>query len=66
MGHSWRRPGTTRAATTKKKSSLRLTWIVCLLADTIALLRAKAMIMDPKNSDLLEPMRPEQMHFVLF
>jgi hypothetical protein len=47
-------------------NSLRLTWIVCLLADTIALLRAKAMIMDPKNSDLLEPMRPEQMHFVLF
>ena len=42
-------------------NSLRLTWTVCLLADTVALLRAKAMLMDPENSDLLELMRPEQL-----
>lgn len=47
-------------------NSLRLTWIVCLLADTVALLRAKAMITEPKSSDLLEQIRPEQMHLDLF
>jgi hypothetical protein len=42
-------------------NSLRLTWIVCLLADTIALLRATAMILEPQKSDLLEQIRPKQM-----
>lgn len=47
-------------------NSLQLTWTVCLLADTVALLRAKAMLMDAKETDLLEPMRPEQMPLDLF
>jgi hypothetical protein len=46
-------------------NSLRLTWIMCLLADTVALLRATAMIAEPQNSDLLEPIRPVQMHLDL-
>jgi hypothetical protein len=46
-------------------NSLRLTWVVCLLADTVALLRAKAMIMEPESVDLLEPIRPTQMHLDL-
>jgi len=47
-------------------NSLRLTWIVCLLADTIALLRATAMILEPRNTDLLEQIRPKQMSMDLF
>jgi hypothetical protein len=47
-------------------NSLRLTWIACLLADTVALLRATAMILEPKNSDPLQQMLPRQMHFELF
>lgn len=47
-------------------NSLRLTWIVCLLADTVALLRATAMVTQPKDADLLEWLRPEQMHFDQF
>jgi hypothetical protein len=47
-------------------NSLRLTWIVCLLADTVALLRANAMILAPENPDWLEPMRPEQLPLDLF
>lgn len=43
-------------------NSLRPTWIMCLFADTVALLRAKAMILEPKHTDLLEPLRPTQMH----
>ena len=46
-------------------NSLRLTWILCLLADTVALLRATAMIAEPQSSDLLEPIRPVQMHLDL-
>ncbi len=42
-------------------NSLRLTWIVCLLADTVALLRAKAMILEPQKTDPLEALRPRQM-----
>ena len=42
-------------------NSLRLTWTVCLLADTVALLRAHAMILEPQHADLLEPIRPQQM-----
>ena len=47
-------------------NSLRLAWIVCLLADTVALLRATAMIREPEKTDLLAPMRPEQMPLDLF
>jgi hypothetical protein len=46
-------------------NSLRLTWIMCLLADTVALLRATAIIAEPRNSHLLEPIRPVQMHLDL-
>jgi len=46
-------------------NSLRLTWIVCLLADTVALLRATALIVEPKNCDLLHQIIPQQMHLDL-
>lgn len=42
-------------------NSLPLAWIICLLADTVGLLRAQAMILEPQNADLLEAIRPEQM-----
>jgi len=43
-------------------NSLRLTWTVGLLADTVALLRAKAMLLEPpQDPDLLESMQPEQL-----
>lgn len=46
-------------------NSLRLTWIICLLADTVALLRASAMITEPENPDLLDQIKPKQMHLDL-
>jgi len=46
-------------------NSLRLTWIMCLLADTVALLRATAMIAEPQSSGLLEPIRPVQLRLDL-
>ena len=46
-------------------NSLRLTWIHCLLADTVALLRARAIIAAPKSFDLLQEIRPQQMHLDL-
>jgi hypothetical protein len=46
-------------------NSLRLTWTVCLLADTVALLRAAALILEPHPLDLLEPLRPRQLHLDL-
>lgn len=42
-------------------NSLRLTWTVCLLADTVGLLRAQAMMLEPHQADFLEPLRPQQM-----
>ncbi len=46
-------------------NSLRLTWIVCLLADTVALLRARALMLEPEHPDLLRRMLPQQMHLDL-
>lgn len=46
-------------------NSLRLTWIVSLLADTVALLRARAIITEPESFDLLKEMRPQQLQFDL-
>jgi hypothetical protein len=46
-------------------NSLRLTWQVCLWADTVALLRASALIAQPKRCDLLHEIRPQQMHLDL-
>src|SRR2546430_15166833 len=34
-------------------NSLRLTWVVCLLSDTVALLRASALTREPKSVALL-------------
>lgn len=42
-------------------NSLRLTWIMCLLADTIALLRARAFTTEPDKPELLHEMMPRQM-----
>lgn len=46
-------------------NSLRLTWIMCLLADTITLLRARAITTEPSQLDLLHEMMPLQMHLDL-
>lgn len=42
-------------------NSLRLTWVVCLLADTVALLRAKAMTTEPDTPNLLQKLMPRQL-----
>lgn len=42
-------------------NSLRLTWLVCLLADTVALLRARVLLTHPPAPDLLQEIRPQQM-----
>jgi hypothetical protein len=46
-------------------NSLRLTWIISLLADTVALLRVRAILTEPKSFDLLQEIRPQQMHLDL-
>jgi hypothetical protein len=46
-------------------NSLRLTWIMCLLSDTIALLRANAFIVMPEPVGLLHELMPRQMHLDL-
>jgi len=46
-------------------NSLRLTWIVCLLADTVALLRVRAILSEPHTPELLEKLLPKQLHFDL-
>jgi hypothetical protein len=46
-------------------NSLRLTWIVCLLADTVALLRIRALMTDPDNPNLLHHLLPRQMQLDL-
>lgn len=46
-------------------NSLRLTWVVGLLADTVALLRALAITTEPKRAPLLHEIMPRQMHFDL-
>jgi hypothetical protein len=46
-------------------NSLRLTWQVCLLADTVALLRASALTAQPKHGNLLHELMPQQMQLDL-
>lgn len=46
-------------------NSLRLTWVVCLLADTVALLRASAFTREPKSVALLRELAPTQMQLDL-
>jgi hypothetical protein len=46
-------------------NSLRLAWTVCLLADTVALLRASALIAEPNSTELLHELMPRQMHLNL-
>lgn len=42
-------------------NSLRLTWILCLLADTIALLKAQALILSSEPVDPLHQLLPRQL-----
>jgi hypothetical protein len=46
-------------------NSLRLAWVVCLLADTVALLRAAAFTREPKSVALLRELAPTQMQLDL-
>jgi hypothetical protein len=46
-------------------NSLRLTWTVCLMADTVTLLRIHALLAHPEPPELLREMLPQQMHFDL-
>lgn len=41
-------------------NSLRLTWSVCLLADTVALLRARALLANASQPSLLRQLAPQQ------
>lgn len=43
-------------------NSLRLTWVVCLLADTVALLRASALRAEPQGPNLLANLMPSQLN----
>jgi len=42
-------------------NSLRLTWIMCLLADAAVLLRAHALLRQAPLADPLQDLRPQQM-----
>ena len=42
-------------------NSLRLTWVMCLLADTVALLRATALTTEPTSPNLMENLAPRQL-----
>jgi hypothetical protein len=46
-------------------NSLRLSWLVCLLADTVALLRASVLLAQPKSCHLLGELMPQQMQLGL-
>ena len=46
-------------------NSLRLTWIVCLLADAISLLRARALLANSSKPSLLGQLAPRQALFAL-
>jgi hypothetical protein len=46
-------------------NSLRLTAILCSLADTVSLLRAHALLREPEAAELLAEMQPAQMSFDL-
>lgn len=46
-------------------NSLRLTWVMCLLADTIAMLRAKTLLTTKSETNPLHDLMPRQMHLDL-
>lgn len=46
-------------------NSLRLTWIVGLLADTVALPRLLAIVSEPPTPELLEELLPKQLRLDL-
>jgi hypothetical protein len=46
-------------------AKVRLTWVMCLLADTVALLRAAAFTTKPSTPDLMENLAPRQLSFQL-
>lgn len=46
-------------------NSLRFTWLICLLADTVALLRARAISTQPQCPHLLAELMPQQLNFKL-
>ena len=47
-------------------NSLHLTWTAGLLADTVTLLRARVLLLNPPTAALLEPLLPSQMPLDLF
>lgn len=44
-------------------NSLQLTWVMSLLADAVALMRIKALLLAPKNQPLLAHLAPKQLSF---
>jgi hypothetical protein len=44
-------------------NSLQLTWVMCLLADLVVLLRAQALLFTPRPALLLDELMPRQMQF---
>lgn len=46
-------------------NSLRLTWVMCLLADTVALLRASALSTQPSSPNLMVDLLPQQLQLGL-
>jgi hypothetical protein len=46
-------------------NSLQLTWVMCLLADTVVLLRAQALLCSPSSTLPLGELTPHQMQFSL-
>jgi hypothetical protein len=47
-------------------NSLRLTWVMCLMADTVTLLRAKAMTSEPTVPNALAELMPRQLQLDVF
>ena len=46
-------------------NSLRLTWVMCLLADTVALLRAQVLTREPASPNLIGDLLPQQLQLPL-
>ncbi len=42
-------------------NSLRLTWLMCLLADAISIMRARALLERPPSDVLLKALLPQQL-----
>ena len=46
-------------------NSLRLAWVICLMADTVALLRARALTMEPDSANWMGDLMPRQLQLTL-